>query len=613
MRKPLILLSLPILLFLPSCASATARTKSVSFYDGETELGSVSGESGTKIVEEDRKKIENFQKKDHYRFDGWYVKSDFSSAAVSSVTYYPTFDTVYYAKFSAEVTLTLEPGDGSFDEGTARSYTGVSGEALPKLPEPTPNGSFDFSYWQYTDSENKEQEFTSKVFPDSNLTLTAAYAPWPTLSFVTNVDGYEIQPYQAKAGTEIDLKTIGIDSSKLDKGENFKFDGWYTSYDSETGEYSHPFYFRTMPSKDTTLYARFLEKHTITFDSKIDYKVPPIVEFEGAPIKAPYSMFDSDHHKVEGGTIDPDHFQKENYYFDGWYESEDCNGDPYHFSKMPNQDLKLYAKWTENPTLQMTREVDGAQIDENLRKVYPGTRLNLIQLIQDAPYIWNDGTTATGSFYEVNSETRTPISNPKEFQMPKRNVSIVYAQKSLHKLTIGLIDPFGNSVSSDTTKVYASLGSYAVSKDTLDEKVRALSSLSGKDYEISYYSLTEDLDTGLNKSTAVLFPYAPSADTDVYAVIAQKVYFDVKDGDSTYRVTGYQGEDLPTDPVSVDSSGKYEIFGNPTSYDASKGTIRFYYGPKEKPVLFDFAPQKFTSVLGSSRKEIQAAYVPYAD
>lgn len=608
MRKTLILLSLPILLFLPSCASATARTKSVSFYDGETELGSVSGESGTKIVEEDLNKIKNFQIKEHYRFDGWYAKSDFSSAAVSSVTYYPTFDTVYYAKFSAEVTLTINPGDGSFDEGTVTSFTGVSGEALPELPEPKPNGSFDFSYWQYTDSENKDQEFTSKVFPDSNLTLTAVYAPWPTLSFVTNVVGYEIPPYQAKAGAEIDLEKIGIDSSKLDKGENYKFDGWYTSYDSGTGKYSHPFYFRTMPSKDTTLYARFLEKHTIRFESNIDdYKVPPIVEFAGAAIKAPYS------NKVEGGTIDSDQFKKENYYFDGWYESEDCSGDPYHFSEMPDKDLTLYAKWTENPTLQMVREVDGAQIDEyDYGQVYPGTWHNLIQ---DALDLWNDGKTAAGSFYEVNSDdgTRTPVSNPKEFQMPKRNVRIVYAQKSLHKLTVGLIDPFGNSVSSETTEVYASLGSYAVSKDALDEKVKALSSLSGKDYEISYYSLTADLDTGLNKSTAVLFPYAPSADTPMYAVIAKKVSFDVKDGDSAYQVTGYQGEDLPTDPVSVDSSGKYEIFGNPTSYDASKGTIRFYYVQEGNTVLYDFAPQKFTRDLGSSLKEIQATYVPYAD
>lgn len=612
MRKPLILLSLPFLLFLPSCASAPARTKSVSFYDGETKLGSVSGESGTKIVEEDLKKIENFQIKEHYRFDGWYAKSDFSSAAVSAVTYYPTFDTVYYAKFSAEVTLTLDPGEGSFAEGTVTSFTGVSGEALPELPEPTPNGSFDFSSWHYTDSENKDQEFTSKVFPDSNLTLTAAYAPWPTLNFVTNVDGYEIPSYRAKAGAEIDLEKIGIDSSKLDKGEKYKFDGWYTSYDSGTGEYSHPFYFRTMPSKDTTLYARFLEKHTITFVSNIDYEVPSIVEFAGTAIKVPYSKVDSHHHKVEGGTIDPDKFQKENCYFDGWYESADFSGDPYHFSEMPDQDLTLYAKWTDNPTLQMAREVDGVQrIVYDYGKVYPGTSHNLIQ---DALDFWNDGKTAAGSFYEVNSDgTRTPVSNPEEFQMPKRNVSIVYAQKSLHKLTVGLIDPFGNSVSSDTTEVYASSGSYAVSKDTLDEKVSALSSLSGKDYEISYYSLTAALDTGLNKSTAVLFPYAPSADTAVYAVIAQKVYFDVKDGDSTYKVTGYQGEDLPADPVSVDSSGKYEIFGNATSYDASKGTIRFYYVQEGKTVLCDFAPQKFTSVLGSSLREIQAKYVPYAD
>lgn len=608
MKKALILLSLPILLLFPSCTSSPARTASISFYDGENELGSVSGQSNTKIGEEDLAKIESFEVKENFRFDGWYAKSDFSSSSVS-IAYYPTFDTVYYAKFSRKVTLTLDPVDGSFEEGTVTSYTGVSGDALPSLPTPVANGNCDFSSWHYTDSDGNDAKFTSKVYPDTDLTLKANYTAWPKLSFVTNVEGYEIPDYQAKAGSSIDLTKVGIDSAKLVKGDMYSFDGWYSSYDESTGVYADPFYFTSMPDHDTTLYARFLEKHSITFVTNVEgYSIPSLVGFEGTDIEAPYGV-------DNGGTIDYTKFAVSGKYFDGWYSTSDFSGDPYTFSTMPSGDLTLYAKWVVNPVVTVKRIVDGTEASSFHFSLEPGTHFSILDKVEAEG--WNDASHKKGAFYLENADGTQgqEILDPSDRTVSKENVTIRYVQESLHVLTVGLIDPFGNDLSSDTASLYASDGSYAASKDALDTEVKKTSALSSAsfDYRISYYSSTKALDKELDKSTAILFPYAPTSDTAIYAVVAKKVSFKIVDGASTYTVEGYQGEDLPSEPVRVDSSGNYVLFGNSTSYSAEGGRIQFYYVKDGSTVFFDFSPEKFTSVLGDSVTELRVKYVEYAD
>ena len=124
--------------------------------------------------------------------------------------------------------------------------------------------------------------------------------------------------YQVESGTT-------IDAPEPPGKANYVFDGWYTGQDYAT---AWDFETSTVIS-DTTLYAKWIEAYTVTFDSQDGSAVEPLTGVAaGSTIVAP------------GNPV------KEGFAFGGWYTGPDYATAWNFETSTVVSDTTLYAKWT---------------------------------------------------------------------------------------------------------------------------------------------------------------------------------------------------------------------------------------------------------------------------
>ena len=141
--------------------------------------------------------------------------------------------------------------------------------------------------------------------------------------FLASADG----KYQVNFVTNCETK---IDSYRTDKieaiqeltKENYVFGGWYTSaaFDGE------PIKFPYKITQDITLYAKWIEIPTVTFETNCETKI---------------GSYRTD--KI----VSIQELTRENYEFDGWYTSESFEGESITFPYKVTQNITLYAKWID--------------------------------------------------------------------------------------------------------------------------------------------------------------------------------------------------------------------------------------------------------------------------
>ena len=103
----------------------------------------------------------------------------------------------------------------------------------------------------------------------------------------------------------------------------YLFDNWYSD-----SELTTLYNFNTAVTADITLYAKWTEAHTVTFDT------------DGGSEVAVQTVAD-------GGTaIEPEDPTKDGYDFAGWYSDSELTTE-YNFSAAVTEDITIYAKWTE--------------------------------------------------------------------------------------------------------------------------------------------------------------------------------------------------------------------------------------------------------------------------
>ncbi len=184
---------------------------------------------------------------------------------------------------------------------------------LEDIPTPVKEG-YEFKGW-YFDTNFSETFDINTLLEKAPITL---YAKWQvkqyTISFVTN-NSEIVDAITKDYGATITLPTT------LTK-EGYLFDKWY-----EDSNFTKEFTASTMPSKDTTLYAKWLPKPvTITFDSMGGSTVNPITKnaFENVSAPAIPTLM--------------------GYEFKGWYTTSTYENE-FVFNTMPTNNIKLYAKW----------------------------------------------------------------------------------------------------------------------------------------------------------------------------------------------------------------------------------------------------------------------------
>jgi uncharacterized repeat protein (TIGR02543 family) len=108
----------------------------------------------------------------------------------------------------------------------------------------------------------------------------------------------------------------------------YAFGGWYTSKNGEGEE----FYSLTMVSSNRTVYAKWLDQYTVTFDA--DGGDPAI------QTKTAYSG------RSVGTANWPSNPSKSGYLFNGWYTSTNGGGTQFTASTAVNGNITVYAKWS---------------------------------------------------------------------------------------------------------------------------------------------------------------------------------------------------------------------------------------------------------------------------
>ena len=516
-------------------------TGTITFYDGSTELGSISGPSASLISDEDKTDISSYEVKEGYVFDKWYTESTLDNSI--DINYYPYTDLDVFAKFLSYVTITLDPGDGAFEESDQTIFTGLQDtEIVEDFPTPAKDKS-SFEYWYYIDGTD-EVKFDTKFFPDEDLTLHAKYADWPFLSFVTNVPGYTIDPIQLEP--DVEIPTDIIDLSQLNSRDDYDFRGWYTD-----PNFSSRFTFEKMPDEDTTIYAKFAQEHSINFVTNVpDYDIDPIIAFAGDSIEAP--------------DVDADNMVIPNKYFDGWYEDSSFAGDPYSFVEMPDMDLTLYAKWTSDPIITLY-DVDGTTVLATLTDMEPGKKVDL------TAYNPDHGNDEFLKWVENSGAESKDIMDPTSYVIPSEDTNLYVVYRTNYLLTIDFEDVDGNPINSIDS--YSEIwGSYSI-EDPSSELESYLDIETSIDYKPIKY-----LDSSDNE---INFPYAISSDETITAIIASRVTITLEDtlGNTLGSTSGYQTEQVVEGKVTyIDTNtGNYVVYGIDTNFSSSTYNYNFAY------------------------------------
>ncbi|MBQ9438802.1 MAG: InlB B-repeat-containing protein, partial [Lachnospiraceae bacterium] len=195
------------------------------------------------------------------------------------------------------------------------SQTVTEGGKATKPADPAAEG-FAFGGWHTDAACTKEYDFDTFVTAD--ITLYAKWTEGFTVSFDLNgKEGAAPEPQKVEKGKTAEKPTDPT-------AEGFLFEGWHT--DSEcTAEYD----FRTPVTQNTTLYAKWAEGFTVSFDlNGVEGTAPETQKLEKG--------------KAAEKPADP---AAEGFVFGGWYTEPACETE-YDFGTAVTASATLYAKWT---------------------------------------------------------------------------------------------------------------------------------------------------------------------------------------------------------------------------------------------------------------------------
>ena len=264
-----------------------------------------------------------------YRFTGW-TGTDLT-APTMEVTI-PTGskgDREYTANWEKIQYFTVSYRDGGHGQSTMPADEKVEeGKYATRPTDPTEKGWI-FKGWYEKDDYIGDVFDFEKTQITHDITLTARWAQAFTVKFDANGHGHATVP--ADQTVELNGKAV---KPADPTAEGYVFRGWYT-----TAACTTEFDFNTPIAADTTLYAKWDEIYTVTFNV-------------GGHGTAPAPQ------KVENGgkATKPENPTAKGWRFDGWYTDEKCTA-RYDFDKAVTANTTLYAKWTQLFTL--TFETNG--------------------------------------------------------------------------------------------------------------------------------------------------------------------------------------------------------------------------------------------------------------
>ncbi len=273
--------------------------------------------------------VDPFVKEGH-KLAGW--KLDDSGSLLSPGSEYKPVktDLSFYAQWEevkTNLTVIFNPNGGTLtgsDTVTVKHGASIGENNMPKNPTRV---GYEFLGW-FT-SPDGSTEFTSSYKVTKDIEVYAHWSKLYTITFDSN-DGSHVDSIIKKEGTKI---TKPADPTK----QGYIFAGWY----EDDGTFQKEFIFNTMPSKDITLYAKWIEEDDPDYNFKVEYNA------NGGEGEVPGT---ESHYAGSMVTVKPADLKNNECYFLGWQSSADGKlyqaGDQF---RMPFKDVCLTAIWSSSP------------------------------------------------------------------------------------------------------------------------------------------------------------------------------------------------------------------------------------------------------------------------
>ncbi|WP_168735955.1 InlB B-repeat-containing protein [Cohnella fermenti] len=271
--------------------------------NGGTEVGDQTVEEGGVASEPDAPTLIG------HTFGGWY--SDSAKTHAYSFATPVTGSFTLYAKWTLNsYTVSYNSNGGSAVVSQTVEYNGTAAEPA----SPTREGHT-FGGWYTNAGLTDAYNFTTPVTGSFVL-----YAKWTLNRYTVSFD--------SDGGTDVGDLTVEYNRTAAEPTaptrESYEFIGWYSD-SNLTQAYS----FATPVTADLLLYAKWIHRYTVSFDSTEGTPVDSLMVNEGAQVAMPVAP------------------TRESYVFAGWYTSAGLT-DAYNFTAPVTGNFVLYAKWTLN-------------------------------------------------------------------------------------------------------------------------------------------------------------------------------------------------------------------------------------------------------------------------
>ena len=255
-----------------------------------------------------------------YEFGGWFLSSDFSGAAQTTIPAGTNNNVYVYAKWIKTYNITYHLGGGINAEDNTTEF---NERTLPlTLKAPTRDG-FTFGGWYQNPAYSGNQVTTIDAGTEKNVSLWAKWnAIEYSVSYVLN-DGTNSDQNVAKYSI-LDTPVKLYNPTR----DGYLFEGWFASSDF-SGE--RMTYLSKDSLGDVTLHAKWSLAYTITYNTNGGFNDGrnPSVFTENTET---FTLFEA---------------EKVNYSFLGWFDNEELTGTPItQIAKGTKNNIVLWAKWS---------------------------------------------------------------------------------------------------------------------------------------------------------------------------------------------------------------------------------------------------------------------------
>ena len=297
-----------------------------------------------------------------YEFGGWFLSSDFSGTAQTTIPAGTNSNVYVYAKWIKTYNITYHLGGGENAESNPQTF---NEKTLPlTLKAPTRDG-FTFGGWYQNPACSGNQVTTIDAGTEKNVSL---WAKWNAIEYSVS--------YVLNGGTNSDQNVAKY--SILDTPvklynptrDGCLFEGWFASSDF-SGE--RMTYLSKDNLGDVTLHAKWSLAYTITYNTNGGFNDGrnPSVFTENTET---FTLFEA---------------EKVNYSFLGWFDNEELTGTPVtQIAKGTKNNIVLWAKWSSTQ-ITVTFNPNGGGVSPLTKVVKKGGTYGELPTPTKAGYTFN--------------------------------------------------------------------------------------------------------------------------------------------------------------------------------------------------------------------------------